>query len=238
MRSCSVFWIHRWAVLLLGLVISTAGWSLEWNQAGGEKERALKLKPNYNRGLELYRICAKCHNKQGWGRRDGSFPQISGQHYNVLIKQLVDMRENNRENPSMQHFVMPEVLGDAQALADLSYYISKLLMTPANGKGRGKLQARGEELYMDKCIGCHGDHGEGDNEKFFPRIQGQHYRYMLRQFKWIKAGERLNAHPDMQIRIENFTIEDSKAVVDYISRLKPPKESVAPSRKWRNPDFE
>jgi len=233
-----VFWIHRGVVLLLGLIISTAGWSLEWNQASGEKERALKLKPNYNRGLELYRICAKCHNKQGWGRRDGSFPQISGQHYNVLVKQLVDMRENNRENPSMQHFVMPEALGDAQALADLSYYISKLLMSPANGKGRGKQQARGEELYMDKCIGCHGDHGEGNNEKFFPRIQGQHYRYMLRQFKWIKAGERLNAHPDMQIRIENFTTEDSKAVVDYISRLKPPKELVAPSRKWRNPDFE
>ena len=233
-----MFWIHRGVVLLLGLIISTAGWSLEWNQASGEKERALKLKPNYNRGLELYRICAKCHNKQGWGRRDGSFPQISGQHYNVLVKQLVDMRENNRENPSMQHFVMPEALGDAQALADLSYYISKLLMSPANGKGRGKQQARGEELYMDKCIGCHGDHGEGNNEKFFPRIQGQHYRYMLRQFKWIKAGERLNAHPDMQIRIENFTTEDSKAVVDYISRLKPPKELVAPSRKWRNPDFE
>ena len=233
-----MYWIHRGVALLLGVVISTATWGIEWNQRSEEKERTLTLKPNYNRGLEYYRICAKCHNKQGWGRRDGSFPQISGQHYNVLIKQLVDMRENNRENPSMQHFVMPEVLGDAQALADLSYYISKLLMTPANGKGRGKQLERGEELYMDKCIGCHGDHGEGNNEKFFPRIQGQHYRYMLRQFKWIKAGERLNAHPDMQIRIENFTAEDSKAVVDYISRLKPPKEIVAPSRKWRNPDFE
>ncbi len=220
-----------------GLAAAGAAWA-EWNGLNAEQELALKLKPDYNRGLELYRICAKCHNKQGWGRRDGSYPQISGQHFNVLVKQLADMRANNRENPSMQHFIMPEALGDAQALTDLSAYISQLPMTPANGKGSGKDLELGQELYMDKCIGCHGDNGEGDNEKFYPRIQGQHYRYMLRQFNWIKAGERLNAHPDMVIRIEHFSMRDAKAVVDYISRLKPPKELVAPSRKWRNPDFD
>ncbi len=47
--------------------------------------------------------------------------------------------------------------------------------------------------------------GEGDNEKFYPRIQGQHYEYLLRQYNWIKEGKRRNANPDMVKQIQNFT---------------------------------
>jgi hypothetical protein len=28
------------------------------------------------------------------------------------------------------------------------------------------------------------------------------------------------------------------AVIDYASRLKPPKEDLAPSKDWLNPDFD
>lgn len=226
----------KWLVLVIAALCSAPG--MAWNEPGGEKDEALSLKPDSYRGMEIFRICAKCHNTQGWGRRDGSIPQIAGQHYNVVVKQLADVREKNREVPSMEHFIMPEVIGDAQSLVDLASYISELPMTPANGVGPGRDLEHGQELYMDKCIGCHGDEGEGNNEKFYPRIQGQHYRYLLRQFRWIQAGERLNAHPDMQIRIDHFTKRDASAVVDYVSRLKPPKEDLAPSRKWRNPDFD
>jgi cytochrome c553 len=226
---------RRWGGLAIGMVISTS--ALAWNEPGGEKDIAMTLTPDTYRGMELFRICAKCHTGNGWGRRDGTIPQIAGQHYNVVVKQLADVRERNREVGNMEHFV-GEVLGDTQALVDLAAYISELPMTPKNGRGPGKNLDHGEELYMDKCIGCHGDEGGGDNEKFYPRIQGQHYRYMLRQFRWIQAGERLNSHPDMQIRIDSFTKKDAQAVVDYISRLKPPKEDLAPSRKWRNPDFD
>ncbi len=222
--------------LVLALGVCAGAWG--WNEPGGEKDIALKLKPDYFRGMEIFRVCAKCHNPKGWGRRDGAFPQIAGQHYNVLIKQLADIRDRTRAAPGMYHMVLPEAIGDAQALTDLSAYIAKLPMNPANGVGPGTHLKRGEALYMDKCQGCHGDNGEGNNEKFYPRIQGQHYRYMLRQFQWIKLGERGNAHPDMVIRIENFSDEDTLAVIDFVSRLKPPKELLAPSRSWKNPDFE
>ncbi len=223
-------------MLFLGLVLNGAAWA--WNEGGGEKDEALALKPDLYAGMEIFQVCAKCHYAEGWGRRSGSFPQIAGQHFNVLVKQLADMRERNRENPTMYHFILPDVIGDAQALVNLSAYISELPMTPANGEGPGTNLKRGEEIYMDRCVGCHGDHGEGDNARFFPRIQGQHYKYLLRQFRWIHDRERLNSHPDMVHRINILSDEEAQAVVDYVSRLKPPKQDLAPSRKWKNPDFE
>jgi hypothetical protein len=38
-------------------------------------------------------------------------------------------------------------------------------------------------------------------------------------------------------QIENFTDADEIAVLDYVSRLKPPKEMLA-EPGWQNPDFQ
>jgi len=84
---------------------------------------------------------------------------------------------------------------------------------------------------------CHGINGEGNKEKFYPRIHGQHYKYLLRQFEWIQLGKRRNANPDMKKQIENFSRRESEAVLDYVSRLSPPKQISKP-KNWRNPDFD
>ncbi len=86
---------------------------------------------------------------------------------------------------------------------------------------------------------CHGENGEGSNEKFYPpRIQGQHYEYLLRQYVWIKEGKRRNANPDMMKQIEWMTERDTKAVLDYVSRQKPPADMVG-DPDWVNPpDFD
>jgi len=87
-------------------------------------------------------------------------------------------------------------------------------------------------------VKCHGDYGEGKADKFYPKIQSQHYKYMLRQFEWIRDGKRRNANPDMVKQIKNFSDDDMVNVIDYISRQKGPKEEYAPSADWQNPDFD
>ena len=52
-----------------------------------------------------------------------------------LIKQLADIREGNRDNPTMYPFALPRAIGGAQALADVVAYMEKLPMNPENGKG-------------------------------------------------------------------------------------------------------
>jgi cytochrome c553 len=231
------------SVTTLAVSLALAGSTLAaWNEGGGEQEGALALTPNMENGMEVYEVCAACHLTEGWGTKEGTFPQLAGQHREVLIKQLADIRALNRDNPTMYPFAKPESIGDEQALADVVAYIAKLPMNPDNGKGEwdeGTPEfTQGKKLYADNCVKCHGETGEGKKKDFFPKIHGQHYNYMLRQFEWIRDGKRRNANPDMVEQIKAFTDEDMKMVINYVSRAPVPKEDLAPSKDWLNPDFD
>ncbi|MBT3196768.1 MAG: c-type cytochrome [Gammaproteobacteria bacterium] len=224
------------AAALVAATLSGTTYSA-WNEGGGEQGVAMTLTPDRENGIEVYEVCSACHLLEGWGMANGTFPQLAGQHKNVLIKQLADIRALNRDNPTMYPFALPESIGDEQAIADVTDYIAKLPMNPNNGKGDGDNLAHGEKLYKANCIQCHGEAGEGNQEKFYPKIQGQHYAYMLRQFEWIRDGKRRNANPDMVKQIAGFSDADMRAVIDYVSQIPVPKEDLAPVG-WINPDYD
>jgi cytochrome c553 len=217
------------AIALSATALSAQAWD-------EEREAAMALTPNLDNGRKVYESCAICHTPMGWGMQRGRYPQIAGQHPNVVIKQLTDIRQGNRDNPTMFPFAQMSVLGGPQNIADVAAYIAQLKMNPFNSTGPGLNLDRGEALYKEHCVKCHGEHGEGKNAEFQPRIQGQHYEYLLRQFHWIKSGKRRNADETMVKQIKGFSERDITAVVDYTSRLRPPKELVA-APDWRNPDF-
>ena len=213
-----------------------------WMATSEERDLAMTLTPNRENGIEVYEVCAGCHLTEGWGKPDGTFPQLAGQSFEVLIKQLADIRARNRDNPTMYPFALPESIGGAQALADVTHYIEHLPMNPAPGLGKWDEGTpeyeQGKKLYADNCVDCHGERGEGHHEKFYPLIQGQHYNYMLRQFEWIRDGKRRNANPEMVEQIQGFSNKDMEMVINFVSRIKPPKEKVAPSSDWLNPDYD
>jgi cytochrome c553 len=202
-----------------------------------ELTQAMKLEPNIEDGKVVFKLCIACHQTNGWGKDDGSFPQIAGQHRSVIIKQIADIRAGNRDNPQMLPIAKETVMGGAQAISDVAAYVSSLPMTPSPGKGKGGDDKRAEKLFYRKCAECHGADGGGDAERFYPRIQGQHYEYLLRQITWIREGKRRNANPDMVKRVKKMKMEDIKLLADYVSRLKPPEDKVA-DPGWKNPDFE
>ena len=69
------------------------------------------------------------------------------------------------------------------------------------------------------CAVCHGDKGQGNNDTFFPRLQGQHHAYLLRQSQWIRDGFRKNSNEAMLQQVKTMTDEELDAVADYLSRL-------------------
>jgi cytochrome c553 len=133
-------------------------------RAAREIERALTLKPDIANGLKIYRTCAECHMPEGWGRQSGRIPQLAGQHRTVVIKQLADIRAGNRGSVVMAPYAAVELIGGAQAIADVAAYIDSLEMGVDNGKGPGKDLQLGAQLYRDNCARCHGETGDGDSD--------------------------------------------------------------------------
>ena len=167
------------------------------------------------------------YRPEGWGSADGIYPQIAGQHAGVIIKQLADIRARNRDNPIMYPFAVPGTLGGVQEIADVAAYIAAMPMNPHNAVGPGTDLEYGKQLYADNCAECHGAQGEGSEQALIPRIQGQNYLYMVRQFEWIRSGKRRNSNPKMVEQIKGFGPREVAAVNDFVSRLRPPEENLA-----------
>jgi cytochrome c553 len=230
---CSLLWALLWAA---AAARASAPPTDPAAVAEAEYAEVMALTPDVDNGRRAYLTCAVCHLPEGWGSTDGSYPQIAGQLRTVIIKQLADFRAGNRDNPLMYPFSVPSLLGGPQEIADVAAYVAQLPMTPHNGVGSGDDLARGEALYEEHCVDCHGPDGEGDVREHIPALAGQHYAYLVNQFELIRDGKRRNADSKMTDEIRAFTAAEEAAVLDYTSRLRPPTEKLAPEG-WTNPDF-
>ena len=200
--------------------IESAGYV--WNEPDKEKDRILRLEGDAELGKRAYRGCQGCHKPDASGRAEDEYPQLAGQHITVLVKQMVDVRAGRRDNPKMHPFIGDEVIS-GDDIGDIAAYLSGLPIPATNGKGDGKQLIRGGLLYEEDCAACHGDHGEGKAEEFYPMVAAQHYKYLLRESLAIRDGSRRNAYSKMVRVIRHYTDAEIDAVADYMSRLPPPR---------------
>ena len=190
----------------------------------------LQFKPDVVNGKRVYEVCESCHLPDGWGNDDGVYPQLAGQHATVLMKQLLDIREGRRDNPVMYPFVQARTIGGYQNLADVVAYISTLPMTPFHGKGKWGKASReyqqGEQLYKEKCLTCHADAAQGNSKNEIPRLQGQHYAYLVQEARRI-AGQLRKADPAMVATISTLSLNEIDLVMNYVSRIRVPRSDLS-----------
>lgn len=189
----------------------------------------LQFKPDVINGKRVYAVCASCHLPDGWGNRDGVYPQLAGQHATVLMKQLLDIRVGQRDNPSMFPFVQERTVGGYQNLADVVAYISTLPMSPNHGQGKwsksSKEYKQGERVFKEKCLACHGDKAQGNSDAEVPRLQGQHYAYLMQQARAIINHQRI-ADPGMASAISSLGVDEIDKVMNFISRIPVPRSDL------------
>jgi cytochrome c553 len=83
--------------------------------------------------------------------------------------------------------------------------------------------ARVDEIVQGKCIVCHGVDGESSSP-VFPRLAGQHARYIERQLADYHSGRRRSS--TMQPMVEDLTPADFKLLGAYFESRKPQPHPV------------
>lgn len=225
-----------WVVFVCAAVSSMAAWADDkpaaadepessWNEMQGEKVEALRARGDPARGAIAFENCQGCHRAQALGRPDGSYPRLAGQHDTVLIKQMTDVRAGRRRNEKMVPFIDRHDTS-AQDIADIAAYLSRLPVPPTQGQGPGARLDFAAGLYRERCANCHGAGGEGDGPRFYPRVSGQHFKYLLREMIEIRDGQRANANPRMVAIVKPLADGDLSALADLMSRL--PLEPAKP----------
>lgn len=193
-----------------------------------ELAQAMDSPPDARRGAVLYGQCASCHGANGAGVMEGSTPRISGQHSQVLIKQLVDFRSGRRRDFRMEDPADRHHLAGPQDIADVAAHVSGLESTGARGIGDGTRATAGALLFGARCASCHGADGRGDAARLVPRLAGQHYSYLVRQMYDAVDGRRPTLVDIHARRIEPLDYDQVRGIADYLSRIAPPAPLPVP----------
>lgn len=183
-----------------------------------EFSEVLGAQPDLARGAITYETCGVCHGSDGGGQADGTVPRLAGQHYRVLVKQLVDFRNARRWDYRMEHFADRHHLPRPQDVADVAAYAAQLRPSGASAIGNGEALNGGASLYFQRCQSCHGSLGQGSNGKLVPRLAGQQYAYLVRQLHDAAEGRRPGLSASHGRLVRGFDKAQIDGIADYLSR--------------------
>lgn len=208
----------------LGLLSALPGYAAGDPQAGA----ALALKGN-TRGAAA---CIACHGPKGEGNADAGYPHLAGLRADYLVHQLKSFGQGTRKQQLMTPIA--KALSEQEA-ADVSAYYAQLPWTPTPPDPKQRPTARGAQLAhngewgkdLPACFSCHGPHGEGVGA--FPRIAGQHEKYLLAQLQAWRSGTRRNDNMHlMKASAKKLSVQDVGIVAAYIANYRAETANAPP----------
>lgn len=166
------------------------------------------------------RVCSTCHGARGVSISP-MFPHLAGQQPQYLEAQLKAFRDRSRANPLAQAFMwgMAARLTDERIVEIAAYYASQ---PPAVGKPAERPRvAAGEKIFTEgieaqqvvPCQTCHGAEAAGNGP--FPRLAGQHSRYLKKQMEAYAVN--LRANEVMHQSAKNLTDLQIAQLAAYLS---------------------
>ncbi|RUO19196.1 c-type cytochrome [Aliidiomarina haloalkalitolerans] len=173
--------------------------------------------------------CAACHGQTGTSP-SGDFPNIGGQGYKYLVKQLMDYRlgaqTNGAEGRNNMLMASQVVNLSDQDIHDLAaFYASQ---EHPVGTVDEEIVEEAQRLFMGgdldrgitACAACHGPSGLGMGLAAFPLLSGQHAEYTALTLKEFRSGDRSNDPNGMMRDIAaRLTDRDIEILSKYIRGL-------------------
>jgi cytochrome c553 len=172
--------------------------------------------------------CSACHGADG--NSAAPFPKLAGQGEKYLFKQLRDIRDGQREVPTMAGQLDGKT---DQQLADIAAFYASKQMT--GGQTDPELHPLGEKIFragvadrrVPACMACHSPTGKGNAPAGFPALAGQNAQYVADQLRAYRKGYedpagRTNDGDAMIMRTAAFGLSDKEieAVSSYVAGLK------------------
>ena len=173
--------------------------------------------------------CQECHGPTGNAEVQetgaaGTSPKLAGQYAQYIVKEFRDFRSGARKNDAMA--VMANSLDDADVADIAAYFASQPRMKGAGGADADlarRLYLSGDPARgMTACVECHGESGQGSlaRDVPVPVIGGQQWRYLDKQLRDWRSGERHNSRDAIMNRnARGLTDPEIEALAYYISHL-------------------
>jgi len=145
------------------------------------------------RGAELYANCIQCHQANGAGSALAQAPEIAGVDAAYVEATLTKFRTGVRgahpdDVEGLKMRALAKTLDSDQDVKLVSAYVASLPAV-AHAATLGGNAEHGRTLFT-ACIGCHGDHGQGNPALNAPRLAGRDDWYLVRSLEKFRAGVR------------------------------------------------
>ena len=182
----------------------------------------MAAKPDLVKGEATFTaVCAACHGADG-NSGTPTYPKLSQQHPEYLVKQLQEYKAGKRKNAIMQGFAA--TLSDSD-MKNIAYWAASKAAKPGFAKEK-ELVTMGERIYrggisdrqVPACAGCHSPNGSGIPAQY-PRLKGQHSEYTTAQLTAFRDGVRRNSLQMSQVAAK-LNDKEIRAVSDYIAGLR------------------
>jgi cytochrome c553 len=180
--------------------------------------------------------CAACHGAHG-NSLSGANPNLAGQNYNYLLKQLEDFRSGARKAAPMNAMIgtVPKTAGQDNLKNIAAYYTDQSLDRKANANAHAPRLTKAEastgyeifqqglpSQHVPSCAACHSTDGTGMAPMAIPSLAGQQSPYVEKQLKMFADGTRQNSPGHVMATIaKRLTPAQIKAVALYAQALRP-----------------
>lgn len=199
----------RWLAVGLALVLSACT-----NNPPPQQEQANAAV------MGTVHVCSSCHGMNGRSVSP-TFPRLAGQQKDYLEVQLKAFRDHTRADPHAHTYMwgMAAKLTD-DTIAGVAAYYAALPPAPGQAGDAGEM-ATGEKIFREgidarsvpACMGCHGEHAEGNAS--IPRLAGQHRAYVEEQLTNFASNARANEI--MHANSQGLTADEIRAVAAYVA---------------------
>lgn len=172
-------------------------------KAGLTAPVALKGDPVAGRLKSEEERCQECHGHDGNAQdiedgigNIGKFPRLAGQLPAYIVKQMRDFRSGARHNDTM--VIMARSVSDADVADIAAYFSSQKTASDKAGDathGRRLFTEGDAPRGIPACVTCHGETAQGrqQGDIVYPRLGGQHQRYVTKQLNEWKLDARKNS---------------------------------------------